>query len=410
MRKIDLLKILSAALATSLLLSGCSLPFFKKESRVSPDKVYSACGEFDCEDYDDLSEMTDDLDNKRVLKAGLYITAEGKDIRHAMNDSDINVLFEDVTEELMYSLYSKSIDKLTLMMKSDENKEGGIIKIAVVAAEFEDEDAAWKYYKSCNDQFSDLIDEEEVDSAKDYLSDEDLECTVTQIFDGRSATCYSVYIDRNCVMVLTGYEYRCNDIDFELDDYCELLGIPAPDMSGWDCLAQPEVEDRSQLVLDEWDPTYIDPYDFEDNVDSTMRQMIYTETDDEDIMSDLVEFGEDMYDSVSMMRAIYNSGDNNRYEATYVISYTCESKEIAEALYEEFLDNIQEESGSHITDTDTGASGSITYTKIEISMYINAKYGVYLEDDMVYLIGTAALEDLASSARFDECTGIMGLP
>ena len=110
-------------MALSVTATGCSIPFLNKSGRVSPDKVYDACVAYDAEDYDDLSEMTEDLDNKRVLLSGMFISAEGKDIRHAMNDDDINTAFSDISEELIYNLYSKKIDKLTLMLKAEEKKD-----------------------------------------------------------------------------------------------------------------------------------------------------------------------------------------------------------------------------------------------------------------------------------------------
>ena len=405
----DRTKIITSVLIFSVALSGCSIPFFGKGNRISPDSVYDALSEYDCEDYDDLEEMAGDAENKRALMAGMFISLEGKYIRHALNDDTFNGLFEPVSEDYLYNLYSKSINKATLMIRGEENRDGGTVRLAILSAEFDDDEAAWKYYNSCNDLMAGLTEDEKVQSYKDHFEDGKLECTATQIFSVRSASCQSVYIEGSSVMVMTGYEDKCNDITDEFEEYAGILEIPYSDMSRWDCLAVPDVEDRILLMIDELDMEYLDPEEFSDRVDLEGQVLnIYTEGTDPSIMTGIEDIYSGYEDQISMIRAAYTMPSG--YTAFYAFSFTLDGDVSASYLYEHAVTELMEENDEIISNTDTGETGGITYTKLYADNFSHIRYSIFLEGNMVYLIGAISLQSDAVDDLYEEYSDILGLP
>ena len=412
------LRIIALSLSVTMFFAGCSLPFFRKESRVSPDKVFAACEKYDAEDYDDLDELIGDISNNRAMASGMFIKAEGKEIRHALNDDTVNEAFADVTDQLFYNLYAKSIESLTMMIKSKTKKDGGTVKIAICSAGFENEDDAWKYYKQTNSYFGDVAEGDRIESTKDRLSDKDLEATVTEIFISRSASCFSVYIDGDSVMVLMGFEKWCNDIDDELDAFCELLDVPAPDMSDWDCTSMPEVTDRIDLLLEEYDFTVLDPDTFEDVTDSfDANGNYYTETTDREKIEDIITLEDGMFRAVCMMRAAYmiegsqTHGPGSDYSAVYFLSFHFDSDLSSEEFYNDLKEYFMDDNEDKIVDSETNTVGGITYTKLVTEAYIKAIYGIYLDGDDVYLVGLGSFDEQTNQQNYDDIlTGILGLP
>ena len=236
--------------AVALSAAGCSsvpqlpslpnLPFGAK-SKVSPEKLMEVCEEYDSEQYDDADEIASDLDNNRALLAGMYTYAEGKDCRTQLNNEDINELYSDVSDELFSNIYWKKITSSTMFIQVFSDEEGEI-KLSAVAMEFGSSDDAEDYYGMKTEYFATLHeDDDSYECSTDEDLDGSLEYTVTTVYRGQSAECFATYIDKDCVMVLTGYEHKRNDATEYLQEICEIFGIPSPDITEWDCNSQPEI-------------------------------------------------------------------------------------------------------------------------------------------------------------------------
>ena len=408
-------KIIALSMTVTVAFTGCSLPFLKK-SRVSPDKVFEACTEYDAEDYDDLGEMIEDLGNKRAAANGVFISLEGKNIRHALSDNAVNELFADAGEEVIYSLYSKQIDTVTLMLKSEEKKDGGTVKVALCSAKFDGAEEAEDYYDKCNDLFADLVDKDGFESDIDSQSDDNMAYTITQVFGHAKAVSYSAYLDNDCVMVLIGFERRCNDVGVELESLCDQLAVPAPDMSDWDCLAVPDVDDRLDLFLETGEFTEVNPNVFGDYVGDYDggTNNYYTETDVEGTMEQLLGIGNESYENVEHLRAAITteSASSSIRTGTYAISFDCTDEQEAETFYNDLSRSLADENSIFIVNQESDVVGDLKYIKLTLrESFSCAIYAVFREGDMVYLVGTMAVEQVSVEDNYEAYVcDAMGLP
>lgn len=383
--------------------AGCSL--FGRESRVSPQRFFSACDEYDSEEYESISELEDELDNKRALIAGMYIKAEGKEMRHVVESDALEECLSDIGNDVFYDLYSKNAESMTAFIQSEELDDKGKIIFAGVSVDLGNEDDAWKYYRKCNERFSDTADQDE-DTTKtlDYASDDKLECTVTVLLKRRQATVYSVYIDGDSVLVLIGYEYRNNGLDDYFDEFCEIMDIPAPDLSDIDTAsANDEVEDRFMAAVDYLDAEEIDPEDFAARLASSPDvDVIYYITDEIDTSGFFVPtIDSNVAAGITEMRVIYESSRSSRMLGNYLMitEYKTEDKTVSEEMYNTLTDAL---SMGGMTDVvDSGERDGISYFKASLSDRIF--YCVYRENESVYIVAT-------TNDGSDEITDVMGLP
>ncbi|MCR5060984.1 MAG: hypothetical protein K6A80_08155 [Saccharofermentans sp.] len=406
MRKYKAIALFLAVSAVSVMMemtSGCSL--FSKESRVSPQRFFSACDEYDSEEYESISELEDELDNKRALIAGMYIKAEGKEMRHVVESDALEECLSDIGNDVFYDLYSKNAESMTAFIQSEEEDDKGKIIFAGVSVDLGNEDDAWKYYRKCNERFSDTADQDE-DTTKtlDYASDDKLECTVTVLLKRRQATVYSAYIDGDSVLVLIGYEYRNNGLDDYFDEFCEIMDIPAPDLSDIDTAsANDEVEDRFMTAVDYLDAEEIDPEDFAARLASSPDvDVIYYITDEIDVSGFFVpSIDPSIASGITEMRVIYESSRSSRLIGNYLMitEYKTEDKTFSEEIYNTLTDSL---SMGGMTDVvDSGERDGISFFKASLSDHIF--YSVYRENESVYIVAT-------TNDGSDEISDVMGLP
>ncbi|SCW32059.1 hypothetical protein SAMN02910456_00529 [Ruminococcaceae bacterium YRB3002] len=407
MTKFRNIRIAAAVMTAAMIFTGCSLPFFKKASRLSPENVCAALGEYDAEEYDDIEEFTEDLGNKRTLLAGMFMRLEDKAVRKVLNSDEVDEIYSSVAEELVKSLYSKSIEESVLFIQKETDDDNGQIMINIVSSRFGSEDDAWKYYKSCNEMYSDMTDAG-TDADLERTEDGDLECTTTKIYSGKSVVSYSVSIEGDSVMVFTGYAYKNNDLTARMAELSEAFSVPAPDVSKWDLNLKTEVEDRIDLLVDAYDIEMIDPADFDrKNDDDTIGAYGMT-TNDVAVMEDLTNFDEDDLKNVESITSVYvRSSYTNGWIA---ISFKLKEGSDRDAFMSVVKEELIDENIAYATDSKDETIDGIRCIKSEMNMIIDYIYAAYQEEDMIYVIASLNSDANGSSQVFYEITDTMELP
>ncbi|MBR2524469.1 MAG: hypothetical protein IKE53_08560 [Clostridiales bacterium] len=394
---------------------SCSIPFLKQESRVSPDRLYAACEENDAEGYDTLEEITDDLENPRALSAGMFIKAEGKDIRHLFYDESINGLYADAAEELLLNIYSKSIEKATVYMRNEDH-DPGVISVLCCSMQFGSYEDADTAYKSCN-KYIKSLDDGTSESSSEKLVDGDMDLMFTTLCKGHSAVCFAVYVDCDSVMLLMGSQNKSNDVTVELTELTGYLEIPSPDLSFWDCLATPEIEDRFMALVEargyqELDSSMPSITRIGSGQGRSSSITGYYLSDDPFDVSGLNLDSAGDPDAITRVGIIYDMSYSAGKSGGIMIYELCYSDEDSAAdAYDDILGSLSM-AGDYLEETDSGELDGIRYTKfrLEIAGYY---YQVYLDGENVYItlcmnsIGNA---DTAYTDSFNEALEIMGLP
>ena len=381
-------KVISSVLMLTIIagMSGCSL--FAKKSRLEADKMCGAFEDYDAEEYDDLDEFEGDLENHRCLLAGMYIRGDGKYVRHIMSSDAINLVMEDAGENVIDELYTKKAEEIAFLIQGEEDEEKRTDSaFAVFSLKFDSEDEAWKYYRSCNDLFDGYADEDEdIVETKDYLSDDDLECTVTLLENGRNINCYCAYIEGKCVAVMIGHECGCNAISDLFDDMCDPLGIPAPDIDDYDFTTIAADTDRFMTAVEYYGATEVD-YGTSSSV--LGQGCVYCIVDDVSGRSDYMLFGsqEEYAGLIDEMKLLVYSPNGRASMGSGMMVFACyetADKNDAQELYDSILDDVNGSFGAEDIDIDSGIEGTITYTRIDMMGFMT--YNIYLEENSVYII------------------------
>lgn len=392
------LKSCSVILFICVVISLCGCDLFGRKCRISTDKVMEAFGEYDAEEYDDLSEMEEDTDNKRSLLAGMYIWGEGKNVRHIMTSESINLVLHDVGENTIDDLYQKKAEETALLVQSRVNdKEITETLFAACSYKFETEDEAWKFYKSCNTGFGEKDEIGIADKTLEHLEDEDLEGTVTLLNMNKSVTCYTAYIDGEYVLVLIGYEYMCNGMADSFDELCGILGIPAPEIDDFD-FSVPETEEADRFM------NAVTYYDAEEvDIDYSVgltNGAYYAITKDVDDSIDYLGLDDLIFlvDEAKILAYAQDSRSSYVGDSSLVlICYVTLNDNDARSIY----DSIVYEMEDYDIDCDVsiGEQNGITYYKMDSDD--EGRYYIFREDNTVYVV--------ISDDDVEVCN-VMGLP
>ena len=400
----------------SVVMTGTACSLFGGSGRLTPEKIYEELNKGDSEPCEDMDEILGDIDNKRAMLAGMFASFEGKDIKKTLKSEELNTYYADVGTEVLSELYTKNISRMTLYVQGEDIEDtNGNIKFAVCSMQFENDDEAWKYYKSCNKTYAAMIDATEDTSDLKYEQDGKLESTMTTINSGRNLVTYDVYIEGSCVMVLIGHAYKSNELTDRLSTLCERLSIPSTDVSKWDLLANVESDNRVMMAVEALKAEKIEDVDDDlPEITEYSGSPYYFVTDNPSLIEEL---GFGMIDDAEEITVLYNfnklsSSRLTNMNGSVAYSLRCEDERAAEKIFNKVSTLYSIDSSSRKKNNDTGEEDGIKYSKVELGMSSSTVYyGFYLEDNMVYVI--CAYDKKSSSgsgSNYEELRNMMQLP
>lgn len=405
------------ALSLVMLVTGTSCNLFGGSSRLTPENIYEELNKGDSEPCEDMDEILGDIDNERAMLAGMFASFEGKDIKKTLKSEELNTYYADVGEEVFADLYTKNISRMTLYVQGEELEDtNGNIKLALCSMQFESDDEAWKYYKSLNTNYAELIDATENESDLNYEQDGKLEGTMTTINKGRNLVTYDVYIEGNCVMVLIGYARRTNELTDRLNSLCESLTVPSTDVSKWDLMSSIDAENRLMMAIEQLraeEITEIEDDELPDIADYS-GSPYYFVTDKPGVIEDI---GMGKLKGAQEVTVLYNFSKISTTRISNMsgsIGYAlkCEDADKAEEIYNKVKRLHTPDTSARSNTEENGEVDGIKYYTItdELSSR-TVYYGFYQEENMVYVV--CAYDKNSSSTgsnNFKELCNMMQLP
>lgn len=384
--------------------AGCS-----SSGALSPDAFAKAMEEYDIDEYDDVSEFIDDLDNDRLVKAGMYVRTEDKEIRKVMLSDEINKLTEDAGEYIMQDLYSKKVQQGAVFVERTAS-DGTEWFIAGVSLKFDSADEADGYYEEQTGIYSDAEDVTTAEAG-------DIRYTFINVFEPRKAVVRAFYIEKDCVLSLTGYEKRTNSMTESMAELCGYMDIPAPDLGDWDCTVPPKYDNRVLAAKDCYDNVVvIDPDKF-DKIDNQMPAVYYSSGTDMDsftydamTLKGIIKDGCIFYDHLMNYTNISSTGTSSSGGGYLVLGFQFKDDVFAEDCFDQFIDLTRKDEKKYIANDTTGEEGSISYYVASLNFPVGKyEYRYYLEGDRIYMVMLAG-KDIDDLDRIrSEILGNMGL-
>jgi hypothetical protein len=378
------------------------------KSVLSPESFAEALEQTDHESYDDVDDITGDLDNKRALAAGMYIQAEDSSIRNVMADEDINGIYELMGNDAIHDLYSRDMERATVLICRDKTGSSSLYMIGGVASCFDSAGSASDYY-------DDLVSKYEDKDNTVSSTQGDISYTIITKTGNRNAKCYAIYLDNDCVLVLAGYESKTNALGDSFDEICGYMDIPSPDLSGIDCTKIVKVDNRVKNVADQIGAKTVDITKLT-SIGMYDTGTFYGSTDNlseiklglEELMGPFVNdcrFFEMLnnisFDDVSIAKM-------NGAAGYMIIGYRMDDHDKALKSYNAMISNIRKQNLS-VGDEDSGNDEGIEYYSVSVSeQYITIKYTAYCEDDHVYLIFTESFGSANADEIEAEVLSLMG--
>ncbi len=381
--------------------SGC---FLARKNPLSSDTVLEKCAEYDAEEYGSLEDIKADLENSRALLAGMYIKLEGENIKKGLTNDKIGDVLADAQEEILQHTYSKMITQATMLIRVETDRDGGVCKMMAVAADFEDDQNASKYYKA----FIRYLGETYEESSKDN-NDEYSIYTVKE-FKGQRAFAERVYMKANHVLIVAGYEYKNNSATDRMKDFCNLVGVEAPDISSYDCTSKENIDRIGELAAF-YKAGELKKRDFENKVSQDTAMCDYaTLTRPEMIINQMTGFALDDKTVTSCRCLINQEKKDDVMCGFYVFEIKSDSVPNSVLLYDSFCEYVKT-SNPDIVRTSEDSKDGIRFSYTEINGKDAAReFAVYSESDKVYIIGIYAQDSLSVSGYHYDVITALGLP
>jgi len=383
MRRICLLLLVSVFVFAA---SSCM-----KKSVLSPDAFAEALDQTDREPYDDVTGLTEDLDNRRALAAGMFVQAGDSDIRDVMTDEEINGVYEALGKGIMSDMYSRDMDSATVFVCRDKTGDSSYYVIGGVASEFDSSDSASDYYDEMVSRY------EEKDNT--VSSDGDgINYTMITKPGNRNAACYAFYLDGKCVLALTGYESKTNAMADSFDEICGYMDIPSPDLEGIDCTKITPVENRVKVVADQLGARTVDIDDFR-SFGMTDTGAFYASSDRPDsIKLGLDDLTGDLSAECRFVDVLYNISFNDKdiskvtgLSGYILLGYKMDDHDKAKKAYDSMIANIRKKNEA-LSEEQSGKDGDIDFFMAENSEnYAKFRFAAFCENDRVYLVITECL-------------------
>ncbi|SCW26348.1 hypothetical protein SAMN02910456_00044 [Ruminococcaceae bacterium YRB3002] len=402
----NVLRASSLLVASALLVSGCSLPFAKKESKVSPAKLIDACDEIDYEIYDDTGEILDEFGNERSMSNGIAARLDSKGLRKLLRDENVNEFFS-FAEGMTDAVRSNKIVECAVMFRADEAQDRGDYKMFCLASGFDSDDEASEYYDAVAG-FAEEYGTSAIEANVVTPSEDDLECIVYQSRGRQSAVSIELCKSLDSVMVLVGYEYFNNEVSGNLDGICSTLDIPSCGMEQWDMSEPADMGDRTECLVELYDMTEIDPGDLDALNETVEPAAKYFETDDKETMSQVLRLDDDTrYELMDRMRVGYIK----RYgiDAALIFSIEASDADKAAELYDFFKMQAKSPAGDQLN-VDEGIKDGINYYKFDSIFVTYRKYAIYLEGNRIYILSILGMDEQEASDQFETYSGDMELP
>ena len=379
--------ILTVVLIFAVVSAGCVSR--ARESIISVDRFIQAMEEYDAEEYDSRDEIFEQADNPRATLAGMYCRVEPE--------------FSGVTDQLLF-------------VQGFENEDGSNVNIAASLYAFASEDDASEYCQS----YCDSLNEQTPDDGEEILitdlTKDNVSCTCRTSFRRLNLECTAVYQEYDHVLVLTGLEYKTNEMSSFIDELCGLLDIPSPDLSDYDCNERLDPEVRIPELKVVLGAEEIPASDFDLSNEIDREGCFYVHTDDfKDIAGVLDDERLAMYSEVISADIFYSVDSDpadERASRFVVMRVLCNSDADAMDFYYSIRADIDSRGDTaSVSLIDEGEEGDILFSKYKITdPYMSASYNLYSEGDSAYIMSFLNMdEDVASEAMQQVCD-IMGLP
>ena len=205
--------IISIAIVASIVFSfaGCSLggAKFGPSALAKYAKDYGADLYEDGEDFHDEVEYMDDTGD---LEDGVYIHAEGDDIRDAMEQTFI-----------IGGFYDSSVKEATVFVVGDY----GNTVCTFVSEVFESEDDAQDMYDELVEDFEEVKDYSGEDAQMDSFEEGGMVYTLINADSQYTHCSYGAYLNGDTLFIVFCYGDE-RDINNYVEDVCEALDVMAP--------------------------------------------------------------------------------------------------------------------------------------------------------------------------------------
>ncbi|MCR5060983.1 MAG: hypothetical protein K6A80_08150 [Saccharofermentans sp.] len=339
------------------------------KSRLSPDKLCAALTEYDSEEYDSREEIEDQFHNERALIAGMF----------ARDDSGV------------------------LFVQRFDDEDGGFLDIKGELSVFENADEAQAFY-------------DERTGENESSSDGDIQYAFIDSFRRLNAESTAVYLEGNYVFVLTGHEFKNNGYTDKISTLCELLDIPAPDISSYDCNAKLAPEERIPELKNDLNAEEISASDFDLGNVIDRQGCFYVHTDDfKDIAGVLDEERLAMYSDVigaDIFYSVDSDPGDERASRFVVMRVVCNSENEAMDFYDSMRADIAARGdASTVTLIDEGEEDGILFSKYKITdPYMSASYNLYAEGDSAYIMSFLNMDEDVAAETVNNICDILGMP
>lgn len=206
------IKIASAVLCAATMLSMTSCSFLLGGSKLGSARLESYASGEGAQKMESAKKFLDaDEDD---LEEGVYVSAEGKDIKKILTEKDLFVI------PVLENFYDKSMQDLTIYVQgtTSGNKRDVVYAMSIV---FEDEDSAEDYFDSIHDG---IQPNPGISANNDDGTDDNIDYTIMNISDDPHYAAVGGYRDGNTVLFLIGYGNNKKVIK-NVDAICDGMGV-----------------------------------------------------------------------------------------------------------------------------------------------------------------------------------------
>lgn len=181
--------------------------------KLSPKTLAASAKDYGAEEYKDADDFSDLMEDGDDLEDGAYITASGKDVKDILKSNDVSE-----------ALYDSSITAATIVVVADKEENTGAFLFAFSFSSAKDAEA---YYEECVEDIEDMDD-----SGYDFESDDGEENGVTYNVAVADAGFYGVsegvYLSGKTVFVVLGVGSDIGDCNDIIDDIGSCYDVVLP--------------------------------------------------------------------------------------------------------------------------------------------------------------------------------------
>ena len=211
MKKIQ--SVISAAVIASMALSlaGCNFGSVK----FGPSALAKYAKDYGAELYEDGGDFHDEveyMDDTGDLEEGVYLHAEGDEIRDAMKQTFI-----------IGDFYDSSVKEATIFLVGDY----GDTVCTFVSEVFESKDDAQEMYDGLVEEFEDVQERSGEDAEMKDFEEDGMVYTLINAVSPYTTCSYGVYLKDNTLFIVFCYGDK-KEINNYADDVCKALDVMAP--------------------------------------------------------------------------------------------------------------------------------------------------------------------------------------